>query len=73
MNLLIKPDNILKPTKKEDASIVIVYDIHGNPVIVIEELDDGALIIKSGDAPGFSEMLRMTGITTDKAPSVVKL
>ena len=73
MKLLIKPDNILKPTKKEDASIIIVYDIHKDPVIVIEELDDGALIIKTASSPGFSEMLRMTGITTDKAPSVVKI
>lgn len=70
MKLLIKPDNILSPTKNEEASILVVYDNSGNPVLVVEELDNGALIMKSANEKGFDEMLRMTGVTIDRAPAV---
>lgn len=71
MRVVIKPNSVLAPLTEKIGVITIIYDKNNNPVLVAEELDNGALLIKSVGEQGFSEMLRMTGINTEKVPSVV--
>ena len=70
MKILIKPNNILSPLKTEEGVILVVYDTNGNPVLVVEELDNGALMMKSAGEKGFEEMLRMTGVNKERPPLV---
>lgn len=67
MRITYKKD-LLSPIRDADASTVIIYDKHGHPISIVEELLDGLVVITSAGEENFDNRIRLSGMCTETPP-----
>jgi len=53
---------LLSPTREDRASMVVVRDNHGRPMVIIEEHSDSLVVVTTYGEEGFGERLKALGI-----------
>ncbi len=60
--MIVEAHDKLKPVRRFDATRLVVYDAHYNPMAVFLQVTPNQVHIRTRNDPGFDEALRILGI-----------
>jgi hypothetical protein len=72
MKIRIQPKGLKNPQLIEDAQSVVVYDEHGNPIFVSQQIDKNTCLLEKAGQPDFERLLRDLGIGLNSQYVVVR-